>query len=260
MLSIDRENQILDLLKSNKSVIVSELAKMFFVSEATIRRDLSKINKQKIIKRTYGGAILLDALSHTLPLNIRERENSAEKNIIGKLAAGFVNDFDIIIIDSSSTSLTMIKYLTGKHDLTIITNGVKTASMIGQTLSCNFLCTGGASYDKTLSLVGHNAEAFMRKHNAKKLFFSCKAISQNGFISNLTVEESVLKNVMIEQSEEVYLLADHTKLGTAALSNICTFQDIDFFITDCKPPDHWIKLFDNYQITVIYPEQKKTFD
>lgn len=254
MLSVDRQNQILDLLKSDKSVMVSELAKRFYVSEATIRRDLSRINKQKIIKRTYGGAVLLDALSHTLPLNIRERENSAEKSMIGKLAADFVNDFDIIIIDSSSTTLTMIEYLAGKQDLTIITNGVKTATEIGQTLSCNFLCTGGASYDKTLSLVGHNAEVFMRKHNAKKLFFSCKSISRSGFVSDLTVEESVLRNVMIEQSEEIYLLADHTKFDTTALSNICTFQDIDFLITDCKPSDHWMKILDQYQVAVIYPE------
>ncbi|MFZ7132508.1 MAG: DeoR/GlpR family DNA-binding transcription regulator [Eubacteriales bacterium] len=257
MLSIDRQNQIINLLKTSKSVMVSQLAEMFYVSEATIRRDLNRINKQGIIKRTYGGAILLEALSHTLPLDIRERENSFEKNIIGKISADFVNDFDVIIIDSSSTALTMIKYLTGKHELTIITNGVKTASMIGQTLSCNFLCTGGASYDKTLSLVGNNAEMFMKRHNAKKLYFSCKSVSQNGYISNLTVEEAVLKRTMIEQSEEVYLLADHTKLGTTALSNICTFQDIDYFITDIKPSDNWINIFDKYQVNVIYPDQIK---
>jgi DeoR/GlpR family transcriptional regulator of sugar metabolism len=257
MLSIDRQNQILELLKANKNVVVSQLAKTFFVSEATIRRDLNRINKQKIIKRTYGGAILLDALSQTLPMHIREKENSFEKNIIGKLAADLVGDFDIIIIDSSSTALTMINHLVNKQELTIITNGVKTASMIGQTLSCNFLCTGGASYDKTLSLVGYNAEVFMKNHNAKKLFFSCKAVSQNGFISNLTVEESVLKKTMIKQSEKVYLLADHTKLGTTALSTICTFEEIDYFITDCKPTDDWIRIFEQYQVTVIYPNQNQ---
>lgn len=259
MLAIDRQNEILEMLTLNKSVTVSQLAKMFFVSEATIRRDLSKINKQNIIKRTYGGAVLLDALSQTLPLNIREKENSYEKKVIGKLAADFVCDFDIIIIDSSSTALAIIDFLSNKQDLTIITNGIKTASMIGQKLTSNLLCTGGVSYDKTLSLVGHNAEAFMKEHNAKKLFFSCKAISLNSYISNLTVDEAVLRRIMIEQSEKVYLLADHTKLGTAALANICSLSMIDFFITDCRPPDDWMRIFDLNQVSVIYPNEDKSF-
>ncbi|MEG0839686.1 MAG: DeoR/GlpR family DNA-binding transcription regulator [Hydrogenoanaerobacterium sp.] len=252
MLSVERQNQILLLLKANKSVMVSELAKTFFVSEATIRRDLARINKQKLIKRTYGGAILLEAFNHPLPISIREKEYSLEKDIIGKLAASFICDFDSVIIDSSSTALSVVKYLSGLHDLTIITNSIKAMSLIEQSVSHKLLCTGGESYDNTLSLVGASAEDFIKHYNANKLFFSCRAISQK-YISDLASEEASLRNVMISQSEKVFLMADHSKFDTTALANICDFADIDYFITDIRPPDNWMEYFEKTNTIVVYP-------
>lgn len=233
--------------------MVSEMAKMFFVSEATIRRDLARINKQKLIKRTYGGAILLEAFNHPLPINIREKEYSVEKDTIGRLAASFIKDFDTIIIDSSSTALSVVKYLPGLHELTVITNGIKVVSTIEQNVARKLLCTGGESYDNTLSLVGQAAESFVRGYNANKLFFSCRAISRP-YISDLAIEESTLRNVMIKQGKTVFLMADHSKLGTTALANICDFTDIDYFVTDVRPPDDWLKYFEEVHTIPVYPE------
>lgn len=253
MLAVERQENIVEMLRSDKNVLVADLAKKYFVSEATIRRDLEKLSKQKIIKRTYGGAVMLDVLNQPLPLNMRQREHWTEKNIITSMAARFINNYDVIIMDSSSTALSLVKHLCRVKDLTIITNGVRTAASVGEMLNCNLLCTGGECYDKTLSLVGTTAEAFLRKHNAKKLFFSCSSVTTKGFLANMTMDESNLKNVMIEQSEENYFLVDHSKLGCSSLCNVCSLQDVDNFITDCKPPLDWMQLFEKYDVNVIYP-------
>src|SRR5690554_5827583 len=105
MFTLERQQAILDLLKSNKSASVSDLSKRFFIGEATIRRDLDKLEKMGLIKRTYGGAVLIEGLDSEIPLFVRESEQKDLKVSIGKLAAQLVNDNDIIIIDSSSTSM-----------------------------------------------------------------------------------------------------------------------------------------------------------
>ncbi len=115
LLPLERRQQILDLIKKRKSITVAHLSKTFYVSEATIRRDLNKLEKENLIKRSYGGAVLVDGLNAEIPLSVRVSEQKSAKDIIGKLASQLVKDGDIIIVDSSSTTLKMIPYLASKQ-------------------------------------------------------------------------------------------------------------------------------------------------
>ena len=124
----ERQQEIIKILKENKSASVAQLAKKLFIGEATIRRDLDKLEKQGLIKRTYGGAVWLEGLDSEIPLYIRENSNKFQKDLLGKAAAQLVNDGDIIIMDSSSTTHSIVKHLSHLKKLTVVTNGAKTRS------------------------------------------------------------------------------------------------------------------------------------
>ena len=235
MLSLERQNKIMEILKLKKSVRVSELAEKFYICESTIRRDLIKLEKKGYINRSYGGALLLEGLNTEIPLSVREHEQLDGKNEIGKKAAGFVQDGDCMILDSSSTTFQMIKYLRNRKDLVIITNGLKTAAAAGQELDCRVYCTGGVLRENSSSLVGYGAEEFIRRRSVQKLFFSCRSVSLSLEAMDVSDEEAELRKIMIECAEKAYLLCDHTKLGNSAFNRICHLSEIGVLITDISP-------------------------
>jgi len=252
MLALERQNEIMTYLKKNKSASVEDLSRVFFIGPATIRRDLEKLEKANLIKRTYGGAVLLEGLNAEIPIFVREKEQTLSKERIGKLASQFVNDGDIIIMDSSTTTYAMIPYLLPKNDLTIITNGLKTAETLGTTLHTKVHCTGGKLRENSLSLVGPGARDFIKNISAQKFFFSCRGVSaQNGSMDS-SEEEAELRRIMMEHSEQTYLLYDSSKFQKNAFYKICDFSKIDYSITDTCPPEDIMKQLEANHVAAIY--------
>ena len=235
MFSIERRQQILELLKEQKTVSVSDLSKRFFIGEATIRRDLCTFEALGLAKRTYGGAILLEGLDSEIPLIVRETEQRDKKQRIAKTAADMVQDGDVITMDSSSTALHMVPYLRRKTNLTVITNGAKTALDCGTLPRTKVVCTGGRLRENSLSYIGNLAQRCIRDFVSGTLFFSCRSISSDIGITDVNEEESVLRRDMIRHSRRVVLLCDSTKFDANSFAYICSFSDIHCLITDAEP-------------------------
>ena len=127
MLEVERFEKIMEYLREKKTAPVNVLAKRLFVSEATMRRDLSELERKGLVKRLHGGAILLDGANQELPLYLRERQNTDAKRIISEKASHHIVEGQTIFLDASSTAQYLIKYFENYQNLTIITNGLKTA-------------------------------------------------------------------------------------------------------------------------------------
>lgn len=253
MFTLERQQQILEYLKDKKSAGITELAKIFFIGEATIRRDLQKLEAQNLIKRTYGGALLIEGPNSEIPLSVREKEQSYAKDAIGKAAAALISSGQTVILDSSSTTFSMIKYLKGKENLTLLTNGLKTASELGQTLHTKVYCTGGRLRENSLSLVGSQAADFLGDYAVEKLFFSCRALSlEDGCMDN-SEEEAQLRRQMIRRSAKVYLLCDSRKFGNRAFYKVCDLEALDGIITDRRPSGAFISLLGQKGVELIFP-------
>lgn len=252
MFAIDRRQAILELLKKRKSVTVKELSEQFFIGEATIRRDLDKLKKSGLINRTYGGAILLEGPHAEIPLSVRESERKKEKDNIASLASSYISNGDIIIMDSSSTTMKMIAHLHNKTDLTIITNGAKTAVDLADLKSFKVYCTGGVLRDNSLSYIGETAKRFFDNFNADMLFFSCRALSFDKGITDGNEEEAMLRKLMIKSSHKAILLCDSTKFNKTSFCTIGDFGDIDVLITDKKPSDEWAQFLIEQEVDVVY--------
>ena len=125
MLGIERRQAIIEKLKKDNRVLVSELSSMFNVTEETIRRDLDKLESEDLIRRNYGGAVINDYISEDLSFLRRSSINSKEKDLIAQKSMGFISDGSSIMMDSSTTGLALLNRLKPRRNITIITNSIR---------------------------------------------------------------------------------------------------------------------------------------
>ena len=226
-MNIEREKQILEVLLTEKQVTVRQLAKALHISEPSVRRDLASLEKQNLIKRTHGGAVLEEtALSRNqIPFLIREYEQSSAKVQIAKKAIEFVNDNDVVFLDASTSCYYLIPFLASKRNLTVITNGVKALSQLAQYGIMTF-STGGALVNSCLVLVGEEACKTIETFNADVAFFSCRGVSDDGFLTDIAREENIVRKSMIKHAKKAYLLCANEKFGKKYYHNLCYKDEI----------------------------------
>jgi DeoR family fructose operon transcriptional repressor len=215
---------------------------------------MEKLEKQGLIKRTYGGAILLDGPNSEIPLDVRTHEHEEEKSKIGSLAAAYISQSNIIMLDASTTVLAMLKYLHSHDDLTVITNGIRTVTYFAEVLNKEVYCTGGILRESSLTLSGYHAEDFVSHYKAEKFFFSCRAVSPTDGIFDFSDEDAHIKQKMLSRSDEKYLLCDSSKIEQKAFCHVADFDDIDYFITDKKPHPPLLAVLEKAHVKVVYPE------
>ncbi len=236
----ERQDKILEILKQRQAESVSNLSKELFISETSIRRDLEKLEKLGFIKRTHGGAILIQSEKQLSALVIREKDQELQKKSIAFIASGLVNDGDTIILDSSSTSLKIPFYLKDRVNLTVVTNGARTAIELACMDNIKTFCCGGQLMSNVYSFNDSHAQDFMKNVYANKAFFSCKGISISKGITCVHDGEAEIRKSIINNSRQNILLCDSTKFDHVSTFKLCDFKDISMIITDKKPSDEWI--------------------
>src|SRR6056297_1908693 len=177
MFAEERRKEIIILLKKEKRASVNELSKKFDVSRATIRRDLSELEKDGFIRRTHGGAILSG--SSKLEPSFKEKEDklAAEKRIIGETAAEIIKDGDTVFIDAGTTTRYIIDFLKNKNDITIVTHALHIINKVNEdNLNCELIVIGGNFKWSTEAMIGPLAEDYLKKLRVDKCF-----IGSNGF-------------------------------------------------------------------------------
>ncbi len=234
----EREKLILEQLVKNKKVYVKDLAKTVYASEPSIRRDLKSLESQGLVKRIHGGAILekTNNTAARIPFIIREYEQSDAKLIIAKKAAELVNDGDTIMLDGSSTAYNLIPFLSDKSNITVITNGVK-ALIKADEYGINAYSVGGKLLHGNQTLIGDLSHQIIESFNADICFFSCRGITEDGVLTDFTVEENIIRKKMITQSKISVFLCNSEKVGRKYLHTLCNINDISFIISDATLPE-----------------------
>lgn len=246
-----RRDKILEMIQEDGHVKVTDLSHIFKVSEVTIRQDLERLDNEGIVVREHGGAYLKSVSSQVRSFTLQQRDNTDKKILIGRKAAGLVSNGDIIILDSGTTTTELAKNLTGKKDLTIITNALNIAVMLGGEPSINVIMTGGEFKAPTLSLTGQKAAAFFNDLHVDKLFLATAGISLKSGLTYPSISDLVVKKAMIDAADVVYLLADSTKIGKSSLASLGALSLVDYLITDNGLQDKHRLLFDEHDIEYI---------
>lgn len=251
MLVAERQQNIVDIVNKHKSVRVSELSKNFSVTEETIRRDLEKLEKEKKLLRSHGGAISVNSTdSREIPYFEREIRNVSEKRQIGLEAVKQVEEGDKLILDASSTAWYMAKALPN-IPLTILTNSIKVTMELSSKNQITVISTGGTLLSKSLSFVGPLAEAALDNYHVKKAFISCKGLHLGKGISESNEQQARMKKKMIDSADIVYLMIDYSKFGIQTFSHINSVEVIDHIIMDSKGDNNIIHQLEDKSIQLI---------
>jgi len=227
-----RRGRILDWLKEEGSARVSLLARALAVSEVTIRQDLEKLEDEGHILREHGGAFLKSVPTQVRAMALQHQENLQAKKRIGRTAAGLVTDGETIIIDSGSTTTEVAANLFGRNDVTVITNALNIALMLGAEPNFDVHVTGGHFKAPTLSLSGERSADFFRDLYAQKLFLATGALDAESGLTYPAFSDIPVKRAMIDSAQEIYLVADSSKIGKRSFCVLCSLDKVDMLITD----------------------------
>lgn len=238
MLINERHNLIIFELQKNPAITVREMAKKLNFSEPTIRRDYTELARRGIITKCYGGAILnriAGAADREIPFILRENERSKPKEKIGMMASKYIKDGMVIMLDGSTSAYHLVPYLSKFKDIIVITSGAKTAVALAE-MHIPVFCTGGKMRTNSFSYIGKEAEDAVRKYNADIMFFSCHGLSEDGRMSDPSVDECHLRQVMMQKARAKYLLCDSSKLNKTYFYDMGSIQYLNGVISDQPLP------------------------
>ena len=251
LLATDRRERILEMIREDGNVKVVDLSKIFKVSEVTIRQDLEKLEQDGYIEREHGGAYLKNLGNQVKSFSLQHKENMELKTKIGKKATEFINDGDCIILDSGTTTTEIARQLVQRQNLTVITNALNIAWLLGAEPGINVIMTGGEFKPPTLSLTGEKAAEFFKGLHADKLFLATAGISLKSGLTYPSLSDLVVKKAMIDSSDIVYLVADSTKIGKSSMASLGAMSLVDYLITDKGIKEKDKKIFREHEIEFI---------
>ncbi len=231
-----KEQQILALL-ANSFMTVKEIAEKLFISEATTRRRLARLESKNLIIRTHGGAVLNQNqhIYKNIPIYLRTTRLNEEKGIIAKKAAKLISDGDTVFVDSSSTALYLASHLGTLKNITVCTNSLKAAILLSEMeIACTFF--GGDVVAGEQACNSEETFEMIKRVNADLFFFSCDALSFDGVLTDNSKHSCYLRQQYMKNAKKSVLLIDNTKLGKKCSYTMCELKDADFCVCDTDIP------------------------
>ena len=198
---------------------------------ATIRRDLQLLEEKGYIKRIHGGAIINDESMSELTFFQKKVKNSVNKESIGLYAASLVNDGETIAIDTSTTTIQMLKHIKTKQ-INVISNSIDVIEELMGNPSIQVISTGGIVRNNTRAMVGPVAEKSIKNFIVDKAFMGANSIDINYGIASTHIIETEIKKTMISIARKVIFLCESSKFDQINLSKVCTLEDVDYIVTD----------------------------
>ncbi|QRG68320.1 DeoR/GlpR family DNA-binding transcription regulator [Brevibacillus choshinensis] len=242
-MATDREKEILNFLNNKSPMTVEELAACLYVSEVTIRRDLTSMEKQGMIVRKRGGASLPE-LGFEPMFNQRQKKNIELKQAIAKYAASTIQEGEVIALDVGTTTAELARELTKRSGITVFTSCIQVASILAKS-DLQVYMIGGLIRKSEMSMVGSIALETIMKFNFDRFYLGVAGISLKAGITDYSIEETEIKRAFIHRSKEVIALVDRTKFGESSLIKVCEGEQIGEMITNKgditaeRPEDHF---------------------
>ncbi len=231
MLVAERQRKLVELVNERVSIRVTELARIFSVTEETIRRDLEKLEKENLLKRSHGGAVSVQTEQTEVSYLEREILNADEKKKIAIEAIKLIEPGDQIGLDASTTAWYMAKELPDMP-LTVLTNSIKVAIELSKKEQIKVISTGGQLLPKSLSYVGPLAERSLAAYHVNKAFLSCKGVDIERGLSDSNEWQALLKRKLLGIADERILLADSSKFGVRTFAQIANITNVNQVISD----------------------------
>jgi DeoR/GlpR family transcriptional regulator of sugar metabolism len=247
----ERRERILDRISLDGRVSVTELSRLFAVSEVTIRGDLQSLADQNLVVRTHGGAVAASGRYYDLSLTRRREQQIDEKVRIGQAGAALVQDGDAIFLDSSSTALSIAQHLKSHRHLTIITNSLVIAQDMLDANDVTVVMLGGTLRRDTASLVGEPWLEPLGKYNIQKGFYGAHGLNVPEGLTDVSEAEADVKRPLVAMCRQNVAVIDATKWGRVGLASFAGMKDINCVISDERAPQDIVDAVRSLGIEVI---------
>ena len=235
----ERQHRIARIVEDDRRARVTDLAGRFGVSAVTIRKDLLILEGERRVIRTHGGAIAPPDDRPELAFELRERLQRSEKLRMGAVAAARVVDGESIVLDASTSALSVARHLKARetwHGLTVVTNSIRIASELAGHPGITVHMLGGRVRWEALSVVGPLGGGVFRRVNVQKAFLGAAGFTIEAGLSDAMEEEAQIKRSMVAAAREVYAVVDHTKWGRVASATFCRADRLTGVFTDGEAP------------------------
>jgi len=250
LLAAERKRLILEYVRQYNSATVSMLAKQFGVHEATIRRDLSEIEQEGVLRRTHGGVVMEEWTNAEPSFNERSHQKLEQKMKIGRLAASLVQDGDHIIIDSGTTTLHIAKNLVNHSNVTVVTNDINVAAELRDAPRVKVILTGGELYPSSYMLNGMLTDYALKSLHVVKAFIGTPALHPQHGLMHPEAQLVPAKQGMIRAAREIIVVTDHRKIGKLSLHTVAPARAIHTLITGAEAEEEDLKSFREVGMTV----------
>ncbi|HSV56748.1 MAG TPA: DeoR/GlpR family DNA-binding transcription regulator [Magnetospirillaceae bacterium] len=233
-----RHRRILDLLAVRRDATVDELTDFLEVSPATVRRDMAELARLGLVKRLRGGLVLMTPLAREPSFSQREITRSAEKAAVGRAAAEFVRDNDVVFLDGGTTMELLVPALAERSGLTVLTCGINVAARMTRYPSLRGIMLGGEIHADSQTIIGTLAEVLLNVYGLRcdVAFIAAAGVSARGGATNRMIDRIPLKRRAMGMAEKSVLVADGSKLGVEAFARIADIGDFAAVVTDASAP------------------------
>jgi len=234
VLSAERRQIIADLTQKQSTIRVKDLCARFDASESTIRRDLEHLERQGILKRTYGGAVAVGGETTIEPRPVDKLD--PEKRRIGAAAADLITEGETIYLGSGTTTLAVAYHLVNKPGITVVTNALNVATYLTERSQVPVLLTGGQIDRREVALLGHLAELTLQELRADRAVIGVHGIHvPDGLTAESLAGAQVLRTV-IDMMPQVTVVADAHKWGRVGPAFLASLDAIDTIVTGLDAP------------------------
>ena len=230
----DRFARIMTALRVGSSVRIADLAARFGVSTETVRRDLDELSRQGLVDRTYGGAAPAISI-HEPAVHERAHVRVAERRRIGACAAEMIEDGDVLMIDSGSTTVHFAQRLAvAAPRVTVLTNCLGVALALGPLTETRVVLCPGDYRVQEGGVFGPETAAFLQRFRATKAIIGASGLTAEGPVE-LDSAAAWVKRTMIERAARRFLVIDESKLDALSIETICPLGQIDDLVTSAPP-------------------------
>ena len=242
MITFERRQRLMTILRERPGIRVPELAGLLEVSEGTIRNDLNSLAESGQVTRVRGGGVLLDEQQGRSPIFfIRLMTHHFAKQAIARQASAMVQDNDSMLLDSSTSSYYLACCLKSRRDLTIITNGIESARELAKNSSNTVIILGGVLRVDGTAINVPLAEQILTEYHLKTAFLSCSGFTLKSGPTEVDIYEAKMKRKFIASSGTLVALIDSSKFGRADLTSFASLEQITHLFTDTGLDPAWVK-------------------
>ncbi len=232
MLQHERHRRIVAIAEADGRVTVLEAAATLGVAAETIRRDLSALQHEGLIRRVHGGAVPIDQQRYEPLVHKREHVRVEEKTRIARAALDELPESGVLIIDAGSTPRRFAEVLPVDRRFTVVTNSLPVAAALVEKPNLDVIITGGTVKRDTLAVVDFESVASIVERLADIAFLGCDGMTSGRGLTTHARDEARVKEAMIRSSRRAVLLADHSKYGNEQFATFAKLEEIDTIISD----------------------------